>query len=152
MELIKELHIHTRLIVIPFRKATTHDLGEIAIADVIFRKQNQVVISVITACQFFIKTGVWRHIDLASDDGSDALSLTCLIEINDAVHDAMVRDGSAVHAKLLDSLYIFFDFIGTVQQTVLCVDVEMGECHDCLPVCLIINIFILTKKDSFENV
>ena len=73
------------------------------------------VISVLTTCQFFVKTGIWRHIDFTAKDGVDPLFLTGFVKINHAVHHAMIRDGSAVHAKLFDPFYIFFYFVGTVQ-------------------------------------
>jgi hypothetical protein len=42
----------------------------------------------------------------------------------------VVGDGGAVHAKLLHPLYIFFYFIGTVQQTVFRMDVKMRKRHN----------------------
>ena len=70
-----------------------------------------------------VKSGVRCHVDLASQNRIDPCLLRFLIKINHAEHDTMIRDGSRCHAKFLDSFYIFFDFIGTVQQTVLCMDV-----------------------------
>ena len=46
------------------------------------------------------------------------------VEVDDAVHDAVIRDGGAVHAQLFYTGDVFFDFIGAVQEGVFRVDVK----------------------------
>ena len=41
----------------------------------------------------------------------------------------MIRDRYAVHSQFLDSGNTFFYFVGTVQQTILCMDVKMCKTH-----------------------
>jgi hypothetical protein len=43
----------------------------------------------------------------------------------------MVCDGGGIHPQLLDPVNILFDFVGTIQQRILCVDMKMGKCHIC---------------------
>ena len=74
------------------------------------------VIAVLSGALFSVETGTGRHIDLASDDGFDACLFCRLIKIDHAVHDAVIGYGRAVHSKLFDAFYIFFDLIGAVQE------------------------------------
>ena len=87
------------------------------------------VIAVLSRPLFSVKSRTGRHIDLASDDRLDACLFCRLIKIDHAVHDAVIGYGRAVHSKLFDALYIFFDLIGAVQQRILGVDVQMCKCH-----------------------
>ncbi len=99
------------------------------------------IVSVLPACQFLVKAGVGRHIDLTSQNRIDSLRLCGAVKINGAVHYAVVRYGCAVHAQLLYPCHIFLYFVGTVQQRIFRVDVKMNKCHDegslsCLSNCL----------------
>ena len=69
------------------------------------------------------------HIDLAADDGLHALRLASPIEVDDAVHNTVVRDGHRRLAQLLHQLRQVPDAAGAVQQAVLRVDVQMGKGH-----------------------
>ena len=130
VELLQDLHIHTRLIIISLGKSPGYDLHQIVIAQIILRKKNQMVIPVVPASYcFFIKPGAWRHIDFAAQDRLDADGLGSPVKINNAEHDAMIRDRYAVHSQFLDSGNTFFNFVGTVQQTVLCMNVKMCKTH-----------------------
>ena len=114
MVLLQQLHIDTRLVIISFRKSAAHNLHQVLIALVILRKQHQMVITILPAGQLFIKPGIRCNIDLTPKNRINALCLACLIKINHAIHDSMIRDGCTVHAKLLDTLHIFFNFIGSI--------------------------------------
>ena len=110
----QQLQINTWLIIISFGKSTADNLHQVLIALVILRKQHQMVIAVLPAGQLFIKPGIRCNIDLTPKNRINALCLACLIKINHAIHDSMIRDGCTVHAKLLDTLHIFFNFIGSI--------------------------------------
>src|SRR5699024_1925312 len=71
-------------------------------------------------------------------------------KVNDAVHDTVIRDGHAVHAKFLYSCNTLFDFIGTVQEAVLRMDVEMYKTHISRPLSLFCVFFFhyIKKKIS----
>ena len=114
MKFPKDLHIHTGLVIVPLRKASADDLHQVCITGIIFRKQNQMVISVLPAGQFLVKPGVCCHINLTAQDRSDPLCLACFIKIDHAIHDAVICDSSTVHAELLHPLHIFFYLVGTV--------------------------------------
>ena len=111
MVLVKNLHIDTRLIIIPLCKTNADNLHQIRIPDVIFCQQNQVVIPVLTTRKLLIKTRIRRHIHLTAENRLDTVCPCFLIKINDTVHHSVVRDCAAVHAKLLNALDIFLYFI-----------------------------------------
>ena len=60
-----------------------------------------------------------RHIDLAADNRLDARFLRRLIEINDAVHSAVVGNGNGSLPQLLYPMHELFDPAGAIQQAVL---------------------------------
>ncbi len=107
-----------------------HDLHQVLIAFIIFRQQHQVIISVLATGYFPVKPGIRRHINLAAQDRIDPLLPAGAVKINDTVHHAVVRDSRRIHPQLFHPFYIFFYLIGTVQQAVLRVDMQMGKCHD----------------------
>ena len=116
VELPQQFNVYSRLVVIPLRERAAHDLHQVGIALVVFRQKDQVVISVLSRPLFSVETGTGRDIDLTADDGLDACLFCRFIKIDHAVHDAVIGYGRAVHSKLFDSLYIFFDLVGAVQQ------------------------------------
>ncbi len=123
MILPQHFHIHTGSVIVSFRETAADNFYQIGITGVILRQQHQMIISVLAAGQFPVEAGMRRHVNFTADDRIDSRCRGFLIEVNDAVHNAMVRDGGAVHPQLFDPFDIFFDFIGTVQQTVFGVDV-----------------------------
>ena len=60
-----------------------------------------------------------RDIDLAAHDGLYPLFRRFLVEVDAAVHDTVVRDGSAVHSQLFDLRYVFFNFVGAIEKRIL---------------------------------
>ena len=63
---VQHLHVHPWLIIIAFRKAAADNFRQIGISYIVFRKQYQMVVPVLSAGQFFVKAGIWRYIDLAA--------------------------------------------------------------------------------------
>ena len=59
------------------------------------------------------------HVDLAADDGLDALHLAGPVKVDGAVHDAVVRDGTGGLAHVFHDLRQVLDTAGAVQQAVL---------------------------------
>ena len=87
------------------------------------------IVPVLSAACLTVKSGVWCHIDLTPQNRIDPSCFRLPVKIDDAIHHSVVRDGCAVHAKLLHPGYIFFYFVGTVQQAVLCMDMQMCKIH-----------------------
>ena len=96
------------------------------------------VISVLAASCFTVKSGAGSYINLTSQDRIDSLGPCCTVKIDHTVHNSVVCDRRTVHAKFFDTGYIFFYFIGTIQQTVFCMDVKMCKLQLCIsPVLLL---------------
>ena len=116
VELPQQFYVNPRLIVIPLREGTADYFHQVGVALVVLRQKDQMVIAVISRPLFPVKPRTGRHINLASDDRLDACLFCRLIKIDHAVHDAVIGYGRAVHSKLFDALYIFFNLIGAVQE------------------------------------
>ena len=113
------LIIHTGFVIEAVHKTLGHNLHEVVVSGIIFCQQNQMVVAVLAIGVFPVKAGAGRHINLAADDGLDAHFPCCPVKVDDTVHNTMVGDGHAVHAKLFGPRRQLFDLTGTIQQTVL---------------------------------
>ena len=67
------------------------------------------------------------HIDLAADDGADALLFALLVKIDDAVHDAVVGNSDSGLSQRLGTLYQSLDAAGAIEEAVFAVDVQMDK-------------------------
>ncbi len=100
----EQLPVDARLVVVPLEKRPTGQLNEVAIADVVLRKKCEVVVELLAAvtrpavvveppptCDALAAV-VMSHVGLGTKDWLDALSPTFLVELDDAIHVAVVRD------------------------------------------------------------
>ena len=132
MVLAQEVLVDARLVVHALDVGQRDELDEIAVARLVLREQNQVVIAHAIDLAVFLARA-WGHVDLAADDGLRALLLGFLVEIDDAVHGAVVGDGDAVHAELFRRLDELLDAARTVEQAVFRVDMEVSKRHAFTP-------------------
>ena len=91
------------------------------------------VITVLTSGQFLVKPGVGSHVHLTAQDRLNSCFLCRTVEIDHTIHNTVIGDRCAVHAQFLDSGYIFFNLIGSVQQRIFCMDMKMGKRHFAVP-------------------
>ena len=133
VELLQHFHVHTGFIIISFRKATADDFHQIRITGIILCQQHQMMIAILSAGQFFVKTGIRRHIHLAAQDWLDAGFPCGTVKIDYTVHDTMVGNCRTVHSQLFDSGHILFDLIGSIQQRIFCMNMKMCKCHFAIP-------------------
>ena len=126
---VQDFHVHPGLVIISFRETFADNLHQVGVTGIVLCQQHQMIIPVLSPGQFLIKTGVWRHIHLAADNGFYPRAFGCPVKINDTVHGTVIRYGSAVHPQFFHPGNIFFDFIGTVQKGIFRVDMQMYECH-----------------------
>ena len=133
MELLQHFHVHTGFIIISFRKATADDFHQIRITGIILCQQHQMMIAILSAGQFFVKTGIRRHIHLAAQDWLDAGFPCGTVKIDYTVHDTMVGNCRTVHSQLFDPGYVLLDLVGTVQQRIFCMNMKMCKCHFVVP-------------------
>ena len=90
------------------------------------------VIAVLPARHLLVKAGIGGHIDLAAQDGLDALRPGLLIEIYHAEHGAVVRNGRRRHAQLLHPGHVLLNLVGAVQKAVFRMCVQMCKWHSFL--------------------
>ena len=125
--LTQKFHVNARAIVIPLQEGMTHNLGEVLISFIILREENEMIIAVVAGSRLAVKTRAGGYVDFAAKHGLDPLGKTLFIEIDDAVHDAVIGDRGRRHAQLFHALYIFFYFIGAVEQRPLRVRMKMTK-------------------------
>ena len=66
MKFPQHFHIHTGPVIITLRMAAADDFRQVFITDIIFCQKNEVIISVLSADQFLIETGIRCNIDLTA--------------------------------------------------------------------------------------
>ena len=75
--------------------------------------------------------GTYTYTDLDGNNHSGT------VKVDYAEHNAMIRYGGCVHLKLLHPFYIFIYLVGTVEQTVLRMSMQMHKGHDKPRFCLL---------------
>ena len=93
MEFLQDLLVHARPVVEAVHEAGRDDAHQVFIAPVVFGEQDQMVIAVFAGAGFAVQTGARRDVHLAAEDRMDAFLLAGLVEVDDAVHDAVAGDG-----------------------------------------------------------
>ena len=76
---------------------------------------------------YLVKAGAGGHIHLTADDGLDASLFCSLIKLHAAVHHAVVGAGNGGLSALFYTIHQLVNAAGTIQQAVLCVDVQMDK-------------------------
>ena len=98
-----------------------------------------------------IKARPRRNVDLTSDYRIQPSRLCSLIKINDAVHDAVIRQGNA---RLTHALYFVehrFYPASAVEQAVFTVNVQMGKRHLFLSVFKLVGEFDYPLKTVIDS-
>ena len=71
----QQLHVDTRTVIKAVQKAARDHIAEVSVARLVFAQQNE-VIRLLIQRMHLIEAGPRCDIDLAADDGLDALGLT----------------------------------------------------------------------------
>ena len=120
--------VYARLVIITGQMRLGGELDEVFIAGGVLRQQQQVMIHVASAAAgFLFQPAARRDIDFAADDGFDAFFAGSLIEINDAVHGAVVGDGQCGEFQFMGLVHQPVQPAGAVEQRILGVQVEMNK-------------------------
>ncbi len=120
--------VDARLVVKPADKAFRYDFHQVFIAVLVFCQKHQMASGLIELRRLILHAP-GRRIDLASQDGLDALLLGFFIKVDDAKHNAVVGNGAGIHAQLLYRCNQLADSGGAIQQAVFCMYMQMGKCH-----------------------
>jgi len=124
----QQVHVDTGLDVKAFGECLTHHIGQIPIACLVLAQQHQMAALRIELV-LLIEAGPPRHIHLAPDDGMDALLFAGAVEVNNAVHHTVIRDGHRVLPHLLYQRRQIPYSARTVQQAVFRMDMQMYKAH-----------------------
>ena len=125
----EQVIVDARLVVKALRKPRADELDQVVIAGLVFAQQNHVAVFTRRAVLF---KAVGTDIYLTPDDGGDPLLQTGVIEVDGAVHHAVIGHGGMRKAKLLKALGQGLDAVGPVQEAVFGMQMQMGEGHGCL--------------------
>ena len=128
----QQVKVDARLDVKALGKRLGDHVGEVAVAHLVLAQEDEVARLGIEFV-LLIKSRAWSDIDLAADDGLDALGLARAVKVDRAVHHAVVRDGDRRLPQLADALGKPLDAAGAVKQAVFRMNVQMGERHDGFP-------------------
>ena len=116
----QQLLVNAGLYVKALRPRQGHHVGEVAVALLIFAQQHQMAALAVEFVDLIEPGAALRgHIDLAADDGLDALRLAGPVKVDDAVHNTVVRDGACSLAHGLHHPRQLLDLAEAVQQAEL---------------------------------
>ncbi len=127
----QHLHVDAWLVVEAFDLGDGGELHEVLVAGAIHGEQDQVESGLARALGRLVEAVVGGDVELAADDGLDPSLLRLDIELESAIHGAVVGDGHALHAVFLALGEQIADPDGPVEQAVLGVDMEVDEIGGC---------------------
>ena len=124
----QQFHIHPRLHVKAFGKPGRYQFDQVAVSDLVFAKQNQMIR--VRIPPVFLKAGAGRHIHFATDDRANALLPTGVVKGDRTVHHAVVGQRYGAVPAFLCPLRDLPDAARPVQQAVFAVQMQMNKlCH-----------------------
>ena len=142
--IVERLPIDAGLVVVALEEGSAGQLDEVAVAGVVLGQQGQVVVEL--PAPFGVATGIveppppgWPlgavvvgHVGLGADDGLYALVAALPVEVQDAVHVAVVGDPEGRLPVLHRGGDQLVEARGTVEHRELGMDVQVGEgvAHD----------------------
>ncbi len=124
----QKLQIHPRLAVKTVQEPLGHHKAEILITGFIHAKQHQMMRLPVHPVHP-VQAASRRNIDLAADNRLDACLFRRLIEIDYAIHHAMVRYGDGILPKRFHPFHQLGNPAGAVQETVFRMHMQMNKRH-----------------------
>jgi hypothetical protein len=135
----QRLPVEARLVEVPLEEGAAGELDQVAVALVGLCQQRQVVVELLAAVgvaagvvdpsppRRAFEPGLVGHVGLGAQDGLDPLLPALLVEVEDAVHVAVVGDAEGRLAVGHGGAHDLADTGSPVEHRVLGVDVEVGE-------------------------
>ena len=103
-----EFFVHARLVVEAFETRFGSEFEQVFVAGVVFGEQNEVMVAVLFG--FFLVAGAGRHVRLDADKRVNSGFAALLVELETAVHHAVVGDGYRGHIVVHGVFHHVFDF------------------------------------------
>ncbi len=120
--------VNARLVIIALQMRGGGKLDEVFVAGLVLGQQAEMMINVASAAAgFLFQPAARRDINLAADNGLDALFARRLVKINDAVHRAMVGDGERGEFQFLRLVHQPVQTAGAIEQRILGVQMQMDK-------------------------
>ena len=117
--------VDARLVIIALQVRGGGQLDEVFVAGLVLRQQSEMMINIAPAAAgFFLQPAARRDINLAADDGLDALFARRLVKINDAVHRAVVGDGERGEFQFVRLVHQPVQPAGAIEQGILGVQMQ----------------------------
>ena len=130
VKLGQHFHVNSGLCVKAFKLGNAGEFHQVLIAGVVHGQQDDVV-GLGGGGGVFIAAFPGGDIKLAANDGFNPLCPGLEVKFQGAIHGTMVGHGHGIHSKLFALSKEVWNTNGSIKETVLGVDVEVGEscCH-----------------------
>ena len=119
--------VDARLVVKPFEMRRRDELDQVLVADLVLGQQHQMIRRVPRVAGFLVQPAARRDVRLASDDRFDAAFRRRLVEIDRAVHVAVIGDRDRRHLRRVRLLHHVINAARPIEQAVLGVQMQMDE-------------------------
>ena len=119
--------VDARPVVEAFRVADRDELDQVVIAGLVRGQQGHVVVRLFDARSCLVVAAPRGHVDLAAQDGLDALVDGGVVEGHRPEHVAVIGDGERAHAELADLVHELVDVARAVEQAVFGMEMKMDE-------------------------
>ena len=116
---------HPRLVVKAVQRGLRRDLHQIAVAFVVFRQYQQVVVGIALGRRAVVV--FLANVKLATDDRLNVKFVRGVDEMHRAKNISVVGHGNRGHAQLFHALAKLFDIAGAIKQGVVGMQVQVDE-------------------------
>jgi len=124
---LKELFVHSRLVIESFEIGFTRELDQVVVALQIGCQEDQVVIVVVSEEPFALPAIARSKIGFTSNDGFYALGMGFLVKINGTKEVAVVRHGDGGLAKFSNLRKQRVQLVGAIKEAVVRVEMKVDE-------------------------
>ena len=126
--LFQKVKIHSGLSVKAMNKGFRNHEAEVFIACSVLAQKHKMVWVVIDSVNTILHFSP-GHIDLTANNGLNPGGFGGLVKVDTAIHDTMVGNGYGLLPQFLHPIHDGIDSAGTVQKTILCMNMKMGKTH-----------------------
>ncbi len=121
--------VNARAVVKAVGESDRDELHQVAVADLVFSQQHQVG-RLLVDPRLLIQVAARREIDFTADDRLETLGQHRIVKVDHAVEDAMIGDGTGLHAQRGKAVGQVAQADRPVEQGVFGMQVQVGKCCD----------------------
>ncbi len=127
--LLQKLPVHPRTVVKAFEMGFGYYLDKVLVAGIVLGQKNEMIM--VSVDYIAAEATSRRHVYLTADDGLYPRFSGGAVELDDAVHSAVVGYGQAVHTQLFGPCNQLRNAAHAIEQTVFGMDVKMRKHSPC---------------------